>query len=263
MSYEGNSDEEMMVDEDELEDEKIDDEELEVPDESILKLSDHTKDVFCLAISPQKEKLLSGSEDDKAIVWNIESFSNTGRIESQIIDLHKDSVLKVNFNHNGSLFATADMLGKIYIHDSTNNSMLYEVDYCDDIEWTLWHHSVDILFAGTASGAVHMFLLSKEGIQQSKIYVTDTNSPCTSAQLLPDGKQLVCAYGNGNVLLWNLKESTHLSTNLQSACTVLDLHPTLPVIAVGTENGLTALINTANMNVVSRLGKIIEVILES
>lgn len=55
-------------------------EDFEVPDDSVLKLSGHTKDVFCLAISPQGNKLLSGSEDDKAIVWNIENFKNTGLI---------------------------------------------------------------------------------------------------------------------------------------------------------------------------------------
>jgi WD40 repeat protein len=57
---------------------RISDEEIEIPDDSVLKLSEHTKDVFCLAISPQKNKLLTGSEDDKAIVWNIESFKTTG-----------------------------------------------------------------------------------------------------------------------------------------------------------------------------------------
>ena len=51
-----------------------------------------------------------------------------GQIDSHVIDLHKDSVLKVNFNHNGTLFATADMLGKIYVFDAGNNAMLYEVN---------------------------------------------------------------------------------------------------------------------------------------
>jgi WD40 repeat protein len=128
--------------------------------------------VFCLAISPQNTKLLSGSEDDKAIIWNIGSFIHGGEIERQIIDYHKDSVTKVNFNYNGSLFATADMLGKIVIFDGTTNAMLYEIDYCDDIEWTSWHHSVDILFAGTSSGVVHMFLLSKSQVEQSKVRST-------------------------------------------------------------------------------------------
>ena len=92
-----------------------------------------------------------------------------------------------------------------------------------------------------------------------QIYVTDTSSPCTAGQLLLDGKHLVCVYGNGMVLLWNLKDSTNSSVNLDSPCTTLDLHPSLPLIAVGTENGLTSLINTTNMNVVSRLGRTNEV----
>ncbi|KAI6176353.1 Angio-associated migratory cell protein [Aphelenchoides bicaudatus] len=250
------NDEEMIIDENEdNEMEDVDDEEFEIPDDSVLKLSVHTKDVFCLAISPQNNKLLTGSEDDKAIVWNINGFKNTGQIESQIIDLHKDSVLKVNFNHNGTLFATADMLGKIFIFDAITNAMLYEVDYCDDIEWTVWHHSFNVLFAGTSSGSVHMFLLSKTQIEQNKIYVTDTNSPCTGGQLLADGKHLICVYGDGRVLLWNLKDSTNSNVNLGSPCTTLDLHSSLPLAAVGTEDGLASLINTNNMNVVSRLGR--------
>lgn len=58
----------------------------------------------------------------EAFLWVI-----LGQIEKQIIELHQDSVTKVNFNHNGTLFATADMLGKIFIFDAATNAMLYDV----------------------------------------------------------------------------------------------------------------------------------------
>lgn len=90
--------------------------------------------------------------------------------------------------------------------------------------------------------------------------MTDTNSPCTAASLLPDGKQLICAYGNGTVSLWNLKDSTQSSVNLNAPCTALDLHSNLPLVAVGTDQGFTTLINATNMHIVSKLGKVEEVI---
>lgn len=59
----------------------------------------------------------------------IKSFKVLGQIENKVIDLHQDSVTKVNFNHNGTLFATADMLGKIFVFDSITNTMLYDVSH--------------------------------------------------------------------------------------------------------------------------------------
>jgi WD40 repeat protein len=74
--------------------------------------------------------------------------------------------------------------------------------------------------------------------------------------LLSDGKHLICVYANGTVSLWNLKESTNRSVNLGSPCTTLDLHPNLPLAAIGTDAGFVALINTTNVEIISNLNAV-------
>lgn len=43
------------------------------------------------------------------------------------------------------------------------------MDYCDDLEWTIWHNQADILLAGTSSGQVYMFLLSRTQVEKVKV----------------------------------------------------------------------------------------------
>lgn len=127
--------------------------------------------------------------------------------------------------------------------------------FCWDIKWSRSHVLVDEKPSGTKQG---IFKLQNSSCL-FQVYVTGTNSPCTAGQLLPGGKHLICVYANGNILLWDLKDSTNSSVSLRSPCTALDLHPSLPLAVVGTEEGVSTLINTTNMSIVSQFGKANEV----
>lgn len=53
-----------------------DEEEVEPVDNSLFKLINHTKDVFCLAVSNSKRWLASGSEDDTACIWDLDNLES-------------------------------------------------------------------------------------------------------------------------------------------------------------------------------------------
>ncbi|CAD5227791.1 unnamed protein product [Bursaphelenchus xylophilus] len=226
----------------------------EVPDESWVTLNGHSKDVFALAVSTDGKRLLSGGEDDLAVFWNLEEIGQNDNLPHIKINEHSDSVVSVAFNGTNTLFSTADMSGKIQIFDAQTGEKMYDVDYCDDLEWTLWHPQADILLAGTSSGQIYVFLLSKKQVEKVKTIITETNAPCSAARLLPGAQNLLAIYGDGSVRLWALKDSSYSTLSLKGAATAVDVHPELPLAAVGTEHGVTHLINTTNMKSVSRFG---------
>ena len=72
--------------------------EVEVPaDDSGIVLSAHTNDVFTLAISKRFNCLLSGSQDDTAILWALEGKSAQGWIFAML-------------NNNFTLFSSTNKL---------------------------------------------------------------------------------------------------------------------------------------------------------
>lgn len=73
---------------------------------------------------------------------------------------------------------------------------------------------------------------------------------------MPGAQSLLAIYGDGKALLWNLKDGNYTTCTLRSPCTSLDVHAELQLAAVGTESGITHLINTTNMKSVSRLGSV-------
>ncbi|KAI6214336.1 Angio-associated migratory cell protein [Aphelenchoides besseyi] len=191
------------------------DEMVPINDDSTHLLSEHKKDVFSLAFSSQHNLLVSGAEDDTAIAWEFDDLQKTA------IKQHEDSVIEINESN--------------------------------DLEWTLWHPSCNILFAGASDGSVFMFLLGKTQVERSKVFLTSTSAACTVGSLLPDGKNLLCGYDDGRVCMWELKDGSHRDVSLQSPCRSMDVHSKLSVAAVGTDNGQTALINTSNMSVIVKL----------
>lgn len=51
----------------------------DVPDESWTVLGGHAQDVFTLSVSADGKTLLSGGEDDKALVWDLETLGCAGK----------------------------------------------------------------------------------------------------------------------------------------------------------------------------------------
>ncbi|CAD5221976.1 unnamed protein product [Bursaphelenchus okinawaensis] len=242
-----------MLEDEQIEEEAIPENMEEVPDESLVALKVHDKDIFTISLSQDGKRLLTGGEDDKAVFWNLENV-NQGMTLNRLLEGHTDSVVSVAFNGTNTLFCTADMAGKIQIFDSKTGEKLYDVDYCDDLEWTIWHSQADILLAGTSSGQIYMFLLSRKQIEKVKTYTSETNAPCVDGRLLPGSQNLLAVYGDGRVISWTLKDSSYMTLKLHTAATALDAHFEHPLVAVGTGNGVTHIVNTTNMKSVLKLG---------
>ncbi|GMT19981.1 hypothetical protein PFISCL1PPCAC_11278 [Pristionchus fissidentatus] len=204
----------------------------ELPDDSVGTLECHQKDVFAVATSGSRW-MATGGEDDRALIFDLDKSESEPVLEIA----HTDSVTFVCFNKAETLLASGDMSGKIYITELATLQRRIELDDCSDLEWLLWHHSSDILFAGDKEGLVWMWLIGNKGVAQSKIYSAGSGARCTSGVLLPDGKRLLAGYEDGHLRMWALKDQTHVAWKINNEVNTVEVHPSLPVAAAGTISG--------------------------
>lgn len=83
--------------------------------------------MFCCSLSKNSELAATGSEEDKAYLWN----TITGKIILECID-HKDSVIFTGFNYNDMYLATGDMSGIIKLWQISDKACVWETAL-DDI----------------------------------------------------------------------------------------------------------------------------------
>lgn len=83
--------------------------------------------MFCCSLSKNGELAATGSEEDKAYLWN----TITGEIILECTG-HKDSVIFTGFNYNDTYLATGDMGGTIKLWQLSDKTCVWETAL-DDI----------------------------------------------------------------------------------------------------------------------------------
>ncbi|CAJ0937095.1 unnamed protein product, partial [Mesorhabditis belari] len=209
-----------------------------IEDDSTSALYAHEKDVFCVEASGTRW-IGSGGEDDMAHIWDLSASPTDPVLSIQ----HNDSVVSIAFNSTGTLVATGDMSGRIFITQLSDLSKRSEISDCSDIEWMFWHKSSDILFVGDSDGSAWMWLISQTGIAQQKVY-SSGNATTSSGLLLPDGRRLLVGYDDGTLKLWQLQNQTNSGITCDSAVLSIAHSETQPLAAVGTANGTVYLLNS-------------------
>lgn len=125
-------------------------------DHSALVFRRHAGSVFCGSIHPNGKLAVTGGEDDKAFVWNIE----TGEVVFACME-HEDSVVFADFSNDGVYLATADMGGCVRVVKCA----LVEGDQWEcvwdyqagDLAWGKWHPAARVLFCGATAGEIYMW----------------------------------------------------------------------------------------------------------
>lgn len=190
-------------------DEEEDEEELRdreriaaITDEATVTFKKHTAPVFACSLHPNYNWAVTGSEDDRAFVWE----TSTGDVLYEITE-HKDTVTETHFSHDGVYLATGDLAGDLFVfkvsekHDERPIlTKIWEYSM-SDMSWLFWHRAAHILLAGSDSGEVFVFRIPSG---ECKI-LPGQSSRCESGELSGDGKKLFTAYVNGSVKLWDLK----------------------------------------------------------
>ncbi|KAM8709413.1 hypothetical protein ACLKA7_016248 [Drosophila subpalustris] len=175
-----------------------------IRDDAVLTFKKHTAPVFGCNLHPKYDWAVTGSEDDKAYVWNIKS----GEILFEITD-HKDTVTETHFSHDGSYLATGDISGELLVYKVTEQqderpilTKIWEYSMFD-MSWLFWHRAANVLLAGGDSGEVYVWRIPSG---ECKI-LPGHSTRCEAGELSNDGKKLFTVYMNGVVKLWDLKSS--------------------------------------------------------
>lgn len=217
-------------------------------DDSELVFSKHTGSVFCCHLEQKMGCLaVTGGEDEKAYVWK----TRTGEVEFECTG-HNDSVIGVEFNHDGSLVATGDMGGLIQVWKISSKSLLWSENISEFV-WLKWHKSANVLLAGTQAGEVYLW---KVPTGECKVLAGNkANTDCGA--FLHDGKRAVICYANGIIKIYDLKTSQVLHTigsleGHSGTVSCIDIHPDNNLIVTGGEFGQIVLTKTQTGKVASK-----------
>ncbi|ALC43817.1 CG5114 [Drosophila busckii] len=194
----------MLEHDDEPDEEEIRDQEriAAIKDEATVTFSTHTAPVFACSLHPKHSWAVTGSEDDRALVWD----TNTGEVLFKITD-HKDTVTEAHFSHDGTYLATGDMSGELLVFKVSEQQderpiMTKVWEYAMfDMAWMFWHRGANVLIAGSDSGEVYVWRIPSGDCK----ILAGQASRCESGALTGDGKKLLTVYLNGAVKLWDLK----------------------------------------------------------
>lgn len=186
----------------------------EVVDESLGQFTEHNEAVLCCDVSKDDQLVVTGGQDDKAVVWE----ASTQKIKFEIGG-HKDSVVAAKFNVNSTMVATGDMSGFIQVFDIAGQRCYdFEVD---DLIWMLWHPQAEnVLLAGTKAGDAWMWKLSQANPQCKTFQSFGVENMC--AKIFDDGKRIVMGYEDGSIRVWDLKD-TQVMHSITGKCYLLTL----------------------------------------
>ncbi|KRY31766.1 Angio-associated migratory cell protein, partial [Trichinella spiralis] len=170
----------------------------EEQDDSIMTLRAHNGPVY--AVDIHHFLVASGGGDDVAFVYDIRD----GDTLIQCFG-HQDSVFAVKFNRDATLVATGDLMGRIQIWDMITLSLECSYETHDDLQWMLWHHSINIIIRGGNSGNIYMNQIHS---QNMKILVGHGVS-CTAGKVIDDRIHLIAGYSDGIAKVWNLRDESY------------------------------------------------------
>ncbi|XP_072762785.1 angio-associated migratory cell protein [Anoplolepis gracilipes] len=205
-----------------------------------------THSVFCCSLSKNGELAATGSEEDKAYLWN----TMTGEIILECTG-HKDSVIFTGFNYNDTYLATGDMGGTIKLWQISNKACVWETTV-GEITSMKWHLCANVLLVCLDTGEVHMFKVPED---VCKVFSQGTGDIAEISIFLPDGKHAAVGYRSGTIRVLDLKTNTVLSTTAchptqlyghSSAITALDCHPNNNLLLSASLNSKTILSTVHN-----------------
>ncbi|ENN77373.1 angio-associated migratory cell protein [Dendroctonus ponderosae] len=182
--------------------------EAEVIDVSKLTFHKHGKSVFGSDVSKNQQLVVTGGEDDMAYVWD----SASGEVLFECTG-HKDSVVEVGFNHDDTYVVTGDMAGLIQVWSLSERKLVWCYEG-DDMEWLMWHPVLNVLYCGCQSGFIYIWHIPSE---LSKILPAPSNVAVTCGKVMPNSKQLLCGYADGEIRLWDITTSSVVWVNRDSS----------------------------------------------
>lgn len=216
-----------------------------------IMLKGHTESVLSVAVSSKGEFLVTGGQDDKAIMWSVD----VAKVRT-VYDGHKDSVCSVCISCKETYVATGDMSGLIQVWKrdlslDVKDTKIFDYEV-DDLQWMSWHPLSDtVLVAGDQSGTVWIFKVTDGTIKS----LQGLGVPCTTGKITKCGTRLLAGYDDGTLRLWDLKTSLPIHSFIgsqahSSSVTSIDIDDSDSLAASGSTDCNLKLINLQSGKIV-------------
>ncbi|KAF8183946.1 ribosome biogenesis protein Sqt1 [Pholiota molesta] len=176
-----------------------------IPDLSVQHFATHAASVFAVACHPTQPLAASGGEDDLGYIWDI----TDGEIIVKLTG-HTDSVTSTAWSADGEMIATGGMDGHIRIwrrvgKDNYNTwEFLTELQGPDEVMFLRWHPKGSVLLAGSNDSTLWLWQLPSGNTMQ---VFSGHNGPVNCGEFTPDGKRIITADQEGNLIFWDPRSS--------------------------------------------------------
>ncbi|EIN04879.1 WD40 repeat-like protein [Punctularia strigosozonata HHB-11173 SS5] len=231
---------------------------------SIQQFTEHGASVFCASVHPTQPLAVSGGEDEVGYIWDI----TTGQAVVKLTG-HSDSIVAVEWSHDGEMIATGGMDGKTRIwrrvgatkgkaaEDWSTWEFLTELYGPNEVTWLKWHPKGHVLLAGSQDQLVWMWQLPSGRVMQ---VFGGHAAPVCCGTFTPDGKRIVTADEDGTFIIFDPhKESPLFKLSPTDArfdldgITALAVNPSSTLAVVGGAAGDVRIISLSKGEIVGSL----------
>jgi len=214
------------------------DEELDLHDDAAATVQ-HQDSVLAVAFSPADRRFLAtGGQDDVAVLWWLEEQPSGMKLtQRHRLEGHSDSVVQVEFSHDGAYVATGSYDGTVRIWSPVDGSLVHSLDGpSKEVEWITWHPKGHAILAGSNDTMAWMWWAPTGKLMQ--IFAGHGQSVTCGCWGL-GGKLIVTGSEDQGVIVWNPRAGTpqqHLRQVHESAVISMCSHPEAPIVVTGGED---------------------------
>jgi len=217
----------------------------------------HGESVLSVALSPADRRvLLTGGQDDLAVLWGIEEDQGGGLkcVQRHRLMGHTDSVSQVAFSNDGKYAATGSYDGTVRIWMPDTGELLHTLEGpSKEVEWIMWHPKGHAILAGSADTMAWMWWAPTGKLMQ--IFAGHAQSVTCGAWGL-GGKLIVTGSADRSVIVWNPRGGTpqqHAREVHESSIVSMCSHPEAPLVVTGSEDASARVIQIETGKVVANL----------
>ena len=223
-------------------------EQIDVQNDASVRFEGHKGPVHCVALSPDCKLVLSGDQEDTALLWDV----STGRLVRELKG-HKDTVVAAEWSPDGKRFATASMDGTVFVY-RTDKTKVRELKADAEIHWLQWHPKGPIVMAGTADGTCWLWNAQKGSVER---ILAGHGDAVTAGSFSHDGKVVITGSQDQKVIVWSPKSGQPVGTIIaknqrgfhNAGITCISTHPSRRIFISGAEDGSAWICSSAPNNV--------------
>ena len=163
----------------------------------VTTLTGHTSIVTSVAYSADGSRIVTGSDDGTAIVWNAASGNQLTTLTG-----HTDSVDSVAYSPNGSRIVTGSRDGTAIVRDAASGNELFTIFGHTDPVTSVVYSANGSSIVGINGGTAIVWDATI-GNQLTELHPSSTSlGIVTSVAISPDGNRIVTGTHGGSVILW-------------------------------------------------------------